>query len=1104
MKSRKQRRTFSTDDVRKTIRHNLAMHEWARKMATQHPYAELSDEKVYSLMPTARIKWVNLVNELAGCPVHGTEIKVKGPDPRYCWVADPVNHPYKLQCSVEGEFYPSNDFGSGDRTSGDFPDDGTGFVQNGQRYYFLGEYCHRAYIGHVVPGMVALAEMYEQTGDLKYARKAALILYRIAEEYPNATDRRDRCFDGSYGVYSGMLSDRIWSSEALRKHAIVYDTIFDALDEDPGIVDFIRRCNPEIASADAYRAYIEEHLLLPGIQAHFDRAVSPNIGTVQKALTTVASVLDDFSDRHPNSLDIIRWLYEKAPGPERYFFANVIHKDGSSFESPSYDAHCRSEILEAGVIMERLRRRHPDALPEKEFPDFLHHPRLREFINHYAAMICLDRFPIRIADTGGTPGTPKSHWKIKHNMVSKELMDRAYREFDDPSCAPALIEPDGTVFHALDRDPMDEKIRADAKAVLAQTEKTSEVRDGYKAAILRRGRGEHRGVVTLFYGAPRTHAHNDPLNLSLFARGEDLMPELGYPMSWKLGAAWESNIFGHNTAIVDRKDPERHHHWGCKLDVGMAHAFVDAGSVQLVDLEQDPYRITSHRADDDLEEQPSYHRPSAGRPTPRVDVYRRFVMLVDVSEEDFYVVDVFRLRGGIEHHLAIHGPPGRASVSGVQLEKQSGGTLGDPTGHYGKPYVDGLGESALDPFSMITNVSRGLLDGPASITYSTGEEPSAGVRFIALPEQGTLLEVGDGRPPANPKQYKLKMAYLSRKGDESLSNVFVLRTEENRLSSQFVTVIEPRGTKAVVTSAQRLKVKTDAECEVQNEKCKMKNAKSEDGAFDPVCLQVKRKGGTDLIIMQPGYSGRVVEVEGFSTDAAYAVATLSAGRPKRVTLFGGTCARIGDVALKLNAATLRGKIGAVDRARRTVRIEGFSGKLNLAGQRVRFHNRRHSAMYTIVSAQALTDGVWELTLDFDSCIGAGKVTGVSDGILKSRGQMVFAGLTAKGDGTFVDRYSEYAGATVENASGRGAFVIRGITGIIAYYNQPHDVHIDREAHPEANEALLEASYPEGSEFFVYDYGVGDEAEVLNWATATKSGDSWEVRSVGEACRVSIG
>lgn len=552
MQPRKQQKTFRTDEVRNTIRHNLANYQWARELATQHQYAELSDEKIYSLMPTASIKWVGLANELAGCPVHGAEIKTKGPDPRYCWVLDPVNHPYKLKCSVEGEFYPSNDFASGDLTSGDFPDDGTGFVQNGVRYYLLGEYCHRAYIGYIVPGMVALAEMYEQTGDLKCARKAALILYRIAEEYPNSTDRRDRCYDGPYGVYSGMLSDRIWGSERLRTHAVVYDTIFDALDEDPGIVEFIGQHNPEINSADAYRIYIEEHILRPGIQAHFDRALNANTGTVQRSLTTVACILDDFSDNHPNSLDIIRWLYEKACGPERYFFANVIHKDGSSFESPSYDAHCRSDILEAGLIMERLRRRHPDELPEDEFPDFLHHPRLREFFRHYSAMICLDRFPIRIADTGGTPGTPKSHWKITHNLIQQKVIDLGYREFDDPLFAPALINPDGSVFHALDWEPLDEKIKTDAKAALAQTVKSSEIRDGYKVAILRRGQGEYRGAVTLFYGAPRTHAHNDPLNLGLFAREQNLMPELGYPMSWKLGAAWESNIFGHNTAIVDR------------------------------------------------------------------------------------------------------------------------------------------------------------------------------------------------------------------------------------------------------------------------------------------------------------------------------------------------------------------------------------------------------------------------------------------------------------------------------------------------------------------------------------------------------------------------
>ncbi|MFH1007060.1 MAG: hypothetical protein V1800_06080 [Candidatus Latescibacterota bacterium] len=285
-------------------------------------------------------------------------------------------------------------------------------------------------------------------------------------------------------------------------------------------------------------------------------------------------------------------------------------------------------------------------------------------------------------------------------------------------------------------------------------------------------------------------------------------------------------------------------------------------------------------------------------------------------------------------------------------------------------------------------------------------------------------------------------------------------------------------------------------------KCKTQNAKSEASAFEPVCLKIKRKGGTDLIVMQPGSAGRTVESEGFSTDAAYAIATSSAGRPKRMALFGGTFARIGNVSLNLDVPYLRGQVLALDRAGRTVQIAGFPPQANLVGQRIRFHNRRHSAIYTIRSAQALTEGVWEVKLDFDSLIGAGKVTGVADGILRSFGQMVFAGLTAKEDGTFVDRYSEYAGATVENASGQGAFVIRGITGIIAYYNQPHDVHIDREVHPEVDETTLGASYPVGSEFFVYDYGIGDEAEVLNWATVEKSGDSWEVRSVGETHVVS--
>jgi hypothetical protein len=201
-------------------------------------------------------------------------------------------------------------------------------------------------------------------------------------------------------------------------------------------------------------------------------------------------------------------------------------------------------------------------------------------LRHHAALVCLDRFPLPIADGGGDTIVPNPDRPAIHSLVYADIMDMAYREFGVPAYARALMRPDGSVFHSLDREPLDSRVAADARAAAAVAHSCSEIRDGYKVAILRRGRGDQAGAVAVYYGAGRTHAHNDPLNLYLYARGQDLMPELGYPKSWKLGASWETNILGHNTVAVDRKDPERHHHWGCKLDAGRARAFVDAGAVQ--------------------------------------------------------------------------------------------------------------------------------------------------------------------------------------------------------------------------------------------------------------------------------------------------------------------------------------------------------------------------------------------------------------------------------------------------------------------------------------------------------------------------------------------
>src|SRR5690606_13910164 len=58
-----------------------------------------------------------------------------------------------------------------------------------------------------------------------------------------------------------------------------------------------------------------------------------------------------------------------------------------------------------------------------------------------------------------------------------------------------------------------------------------------------------------------------------------------------------------------------------------------------------------------------------------VDRYQRSVALVDVSEDDAYAVDIFRVSGGKQHDYSIHGPGGTLEVIGLELsEPQKEGT----------------------------------------------------------------------------------------------------------------------------------------------------------------------------------------------------------------------------------------------------------------------------------------------------------------------------------------------------------------------------------------------------------------------------------------------
>ena len=118
-----ERYQWAQDELEKILRGQAQSYVIGREYTSAEDYASQSDEFMWELQPPTTIPRIFPHETVAECPVHGTDVR------RYNawhpWRIDPINHPYQIQCMMGKEWYPSNDFGGGDMTSGEYPDDGT-------------------------------------------------------------------------------------------------------------------------------------------------------------------------------------------------------------------------------------------------------------------------------------------------------------------------------------------------------------------------------------------------------------------------------------------------------------------------------------------------------------------------------------------------------------------------------------------------------------------------------------------------------------------------------------------------------------------------------------------------------------------------------------------------------------------------------------------------------------------------------------------------------------------------------------------------------------------------------------------------------------------
>jgi hypothetical protein len=656
------------------VRENVANDPWAAKVRDEMVEAaafwhDMPDEALWDLMfgPELERSWMVWSNGYS--PVTGE------PVPMYNWKADAQGHPWKLQDPTSGEWFPKNDFkayyDSGLNAAGRFDpaladasllfntehpdpadpkhlfgvDDGTGYVnEKGERWRFIATYLiYGQWKQGVLGGIRALSAAHVLTGNPVHARKAAILLDRVADFYPEFDFGAQAILYEGPGA-AGYVSTWHDACEETREMVMCYDMIFDAIQGDDTLVAFLAKQaetagleNPKRSFADIQRN-IEGGILRDAL-AHPDK-IHSNYPRAEILKAVTVAVLQEPEEEFWR---LVEPMIEKTTAVD-----GVTGEKGLA----GYASFTLSALA---CFLSEFSKADP-AFVEDMLARF---PRLKDTFRFHIDTICLQRYYPLIGDTGHfaarvdryvgadflEPGGDPFSWG-KWTLLAPSnyrLFWKLYEATGDASFVQILYRENG---HSTDGLPYDlyasdgaafrEQVNAVIDKVGDQIDPGSVNKEAWCLAILRAGQGEHERALWLDYDTGGGHGHQDGLNLGLFAHGLDFMPDFGYPPVQFGGwgsprAMWYTETAAHNTVVIDGKNQGN-----------------GQGKTLLWHEEDGVHAIVAEGA------------AFAG-----VERYERTAVMVDIDETNFYVVDVFRVRGGKEHTKFMQSHWGKLTTDGL-------------------------------------------------------------------------------------------------------------------------------------------------------------------------------------------------------------------------------------------------------------------------------------------------------------------------------------------------------------------------------------------------------------------------------------------------------
>jgi len=644
-------------------------------------------------------------------------------------------------------------------------DDGSGWTDpvTGSKYYFIALANGMTIKQLETVDLPALVNSYLLTGNEEYALRALWILDAIAKIYPRANEGPIDYPGLAPGKPDGGRLDRPYyqSARAMMNYAFFAEMLsMSRYAGEPSLSD------PGLT----FISHIELNLLMNGAdyclrmaRAGKGASYELNNGNIDynRAVLAVGALMG-----------ISEWADWALNGPLgfRYAITNSIDINGRYFETgASYALHTRDLLLSTAWFLKRMQM---PAFPEG-YPAYDNERFAMFALGFFTDIQVAGRLPLfgdsssdRIVGDGGSifdKGTLTAAEEFYRFSTKEEIRNTALKT------ASGMLRdiPAGLKYNANDlfrssgRREFYEKARLTS---IPLSGVNSTLLFDYGTIILRSGeRGSERAAL-MRIGPSLNHSQADELGLAFYAHGREFSYDPGY-YNTHLRFGFTTTTVAHNLLVVNRSNQLRRPSPGGDLETWTDGEVLRSATVN------NPL---------------SYAHEN-------VTLYRRRITLIDISDDESYIIDNFWARGGREYDYSLHGiTGGRLNVNtgkNVTLRAETrGSVLSDTVDYSAELDPNGRVKSFEgEPFyfappgngyGFLSKPAFYALDGPAFLKWSATDRSNHQMYvWHFAPRNSELITASSPKPPV-PMHLTYALSHVTAREPEKVRFTSVIHATE--------------------------------------------------------------------------------------------------------------------------------------------------------------------------------------------------------------------------------------------------------------------------------------------------------------------------------------